>query len=270
MLRLLALAALTLGLAAPAAAQTRPISHCIALAQSAPGLEYLHKAAVSDPVPQDAVRLRFIDHAMVLLQSAGGTSVITDFNGQVQGFTPDVVTMNRAHSSHYTDTPPESALVLRGWSDQFGIAAEHHRQVGDILIRNVPTAIRSYGTVEENGNSIFVFETAGLCIGHLGHLHHTPTEAQFAALGRLDVVMAAVDGSMTINQGEMVDILRRLRSSVVIPVHWFNEATLQRFMAGMAEHFAVIRPGSSEITLTLRGLPKQPTVVVLEPGGIAD
>ncbi|MBD3786911.1 MAG: MBL fold metallo-hydrolase, partial [Sphingomonadales bacterium] len=142
---------------------------------------------------------------------------------------------------------------------------EHHAEIGDMLIRNVPTDIRSWGTVEENGNSIFVFEVDGLCIGHLGHLHHQPNDAQYAALGRLDVVMAAVDGSMTINQDEMVEILRRLRSSVVIPMHWFRPSTLERFLDRMAQDFVIERPGVSDYAVSLQSLPRQPTVVVLEP-----
>ena len=44
--------------------------------------------------------------------------------------------------------------------------------VDDVYIRNVPTDIRNGGAMEADGNSIFIFEVAGLCIGHLGHLHH--------------------------------------------------------------------------------------------------
>ena len=44
--------------------------------------------------------------------------------------------------------------------------------VDDVYIRNVPTDIRSWGgELERDGNSIFIFEVADLCIGHLGHLH---------------------------------------------------------------------------------------------------
>ena len=35
-------------------------------------------------------------------------------------------------------------------------------------------------------------------LGKLGHLHHEPDDLQYAALGRLDVVMAPVDGGMTL------------------------------------------------------------------------
>lgn len=267
MIRLLAIAAAALVFGTGAEAQTRQMSHCIAMADAAPGITYLHKASWTEPVPEHSVRLHYIDHSMFLLQTEGGLSAITDYNGWVGGsrFTPDVVTMNHAHSSHWTTDPPEGAQALRGWSDQYGIAAEHYVDLGEMLIRNVTTDIRSYGGVEENGNSIFVFEVAGLCIGHLGHLHHELDDAQYAALGRLDVVMAAVDGSMTVDQETMIRMLKRLRSSIVIPMHWFGEPTLQQFLDGMAAEFEVERPLQSDVIVSLRTLPRRPTVLVLEP-----
>jgi len=140
-----------------------------------------------------------------------------------------------------------------------------------MLIRNVSTDIRSvYGGVEERGNSIFVFEVEGMCIGHLGHLHHVPDDAQFAALGRLDVVMAAVDGGTTMPLPEMIAVLRRLKSSVIIPMHWFSGHSLDRFLAGVRNDFDIRRDGVSEIDISLRTLPDRPTVVVLEQRYLVD
>lgn len=128
-----------------AQAQGRPISHCIAIAQSAPGLEYVQKASWGEPVPAQSVRLHYIAHSMVLLETEGGLSVITDYNGWVGGsrFAPDIVTMNHAHSSHMSELIPDGTRALRGWSDQFGVAADHHLDLGEMLIRNVPTDILS-------------------------------------------------------------------------------------------------------------------------------
>ena len=40
-----------------------------------------------------------------------------------------------------------------------------------------------------------------MCIGHLGHLHHTLTDQQIAQIGQLDVVLVPVDGSYTMDVG---------------------------------------------------------------------
>ncbi|WP_212524519.1 MBL fold metallo-hydrolase [Actibacterium sp. MT2.3-13A] len=260
--------ALLVFLAAPAEAQDRRPSHCIALAQAAPGLEYVQLAAFGAPLERNTVRLGYIDHSMFVLETAGGLTAVTDYTGFIGNLDliPDVVTMNNAHDSHWTAFPdPAIPHVLEGWARE-GRPADHHLDLGEMLVRNVPTDTRGRaGGVRVAGNSIFVFEVAGLCIGHLGHLHHEPDAAQYAALGRLDVVMAPVDGGLTLDLPTMIRVLQRLRSSVVIPMHWFSEYSLQRFLDGMEKDFAILRPGESALEVSLRGLPPRPSVVVLEP-----
>ena len=280
----LAAAALCAAVLTPALAQEgeRRPSHCIALVENTPGLRVVpaafdgaalavRPASYTAPVEAEAVRITYIDHAMFLLQTAGGLSAVTDYNGFIgpTDFVPDIVTMNRAHSTHWTASPdPAIPHVLPGWNPEGPGRIDHHVDLGEMLVRNVSTDIRGRGFGSdpiEDGNSIFVFEVAGLCIGHLGHLHHVPSAEQFAAIGRLDVVMAPVDGGLTLTLPEMIETLQRLRSSVVIPMHWFSGTSLDRFIAGMREDFRIdIREGR-EITVSLRTLPSEPTVVVLRP-----
>lgn len=258
-----ALAALLLGPPAPALAQDRIPSHCLAFA-AAPGFTLVQNVSPDAP---DTVRLRFIDHAMFLVATPGVTAV-TDYSGFIGtgGLVPDVVTMNNAHRTHWTPAPdPAIPHVLQGWSSAPD-GAEHYLDLGEMLVRNVPTDTRGMGGVRPNGNSIFVFEAAGLCIGHLGHLHHVPTPEQFAMLGRLDVVMVPVDGGYTLPVADAVATLRRLRSSVVLPMHWFTEARLERFLSDMAEAgFDIDRDPGTELVLGLENLPPRPTVKLLRP-----
>lgn len=273
MLRLIL--AFALVVIAPAVqAQTRTPSHCIAIADAAPGLQYLHKASFRDPVADYTVRISYIAHAAFLIQTPAGVNAVTDFTGFIGNTTliPDIVTMNHAHETHWTANPdPAIPHVLQGWGEEFGEGVDHYLEYRDMAVRNVPTDIRSgFGGTEPFGNSIFVFEVEGLCIGHLGHLHHEPNPAQYAALGRLDVVMAAVDGGMTVDLPTMIRILKRLKSSMVIPMHWFGDYTLDRFIAGMRDEFDIVRPGESSLTVSLRDLPARPTVHVLVPRYLRD
>ena len=75
---------LALVLALPGWAQERRPSHCIAIADAAPGLEYLQKASWSEPIEDEfTVRLSYIDHSMYLIQTAGGLSAVTDYVGYI-------------------------------------------------------------------------------------------------------------------------------------------------------------------------------------------
>lgn len=245
----------------------RTPSHCHALANATQGIEYLHRASLRD-VAEETVDLHYISHASFLIRTAGGLNMVTDFTG-FMGTTrmiPDLVTMNHAHDTHWTPFPdPAIAHVLKGWG-AFGKGVTHRVDLGEALVRNVSTDIRSqFSGVEENGNSIFVFEVAGLCIGHLGHLHHAPNDEQFAAIGRLDVVMAPVDGGMTLDLPTMISVLKRLRSRIVIPMHWFSDFALDDFLAGMEDEFSVVRLEGPVLNVRRDALPSRPTIMVLRP-----
>lgn len=252
--------------------QRRP-SHCIAVADAAPGLEYVQTVSFRDPVPDYTVRIQYLAHASFLIQTPGGLNAVTDFTGYIGNTTliPDVVTMNHAHDTHWTANPdPAIPHALPGWGP-FGEGIDHHLDLGEMLVRNVSTDIRSaFGGREDNGNSIFVFEVEGLCIGHLGHLHHEPNDQQYAALGRLDVVMVPVDGGYTMAVASMVRIVERLRSSVVIPMHWFSGSGLSLFLDGVRDDFAIDVRTDSAMEVSLRTLPSRPTVVVLQPQWLRD
>jgi L-ascorbate metabolism protein UlaG (beta-lactamase superfamily) len=239
------------------------VSRCLAIAETSPRLH--HAALKPAALKPDEVRVRFVGHATFLIESHEGITIATDYAGYAGGVVPDVVTMNRAHSTHYTDTPdPRIGHVLRGWNPEGG-AAQHHLRVGDVTIRNVPTDIRRFGQVMPDGNSIFIFEVAGLCIGHLGHLHHELGPEHVGWIGRLDVVMVPVDGSFTMAQASMINVIKLLRARVILPMHYFGPTTLRRFLDGLSEEFEIEISSSPEIVMSESTLPSAPTVLVL-PG----
>ena len=213
------------------------------------------------------VGLTFLGHASFLIESPGGVTAVTDYNGfNGAHLVPDIVTMNHAHTTHYTDIiDPGVKWVLRGWDTGGGIA-HHDVKVRDMRVRNVPTNIRDWGGGSiPYGNSIFIFEVAGLCIGHLGHLHHTLTDQQIAQIGQLDVVMVPVDGSYTMDTAGMVEVLKALRARLVLPMHYFNPYTLDRLLARIRDEFLVETLREPMIVVSQATLPSESKVLVL-PG----
>src|SRR6266851_5443754 len=52
----------------------------------------------------DQVGLTFLGHASFLIESPGGARIVTDYNGfNRPRVPPDIVTMNNAHPTHFTD-----------------------------------------------------------------------------------------------------------------------------------------------------------------------
>jgi L-ascorbate metabolism protein UlaG (beta-lactamase superfamily) len=268
MLRLLAVVFLLAPLIAPAAAQDAPrASECLAMSQAQPratpvGLRRLAAKA-------DEVAITYAGHSTYYIDTPGGVRIATDFSGAyTTGRLPDVITMNRAHSTHYTLFPdPRIPHVLHGWGDD-GKPAQIAQRISDVLIRNVTTDIRRYFSDDSSaemirdGNSIFIFEVAGLCIGHLGHLHHKLDESHFAAIGRLDIVMVPIDGTYTMSLDGISDITRRLRASVVLPMHRFM-TPLDEFMDRIGQQFEIDVRTERTLTISRDSLPGTPTVIIL-------
>lgn len=259
------LAALLLS-AVPAFAQERTPSHCIAIAA---GDAAVVPVSLQEGLEPDSVLIRYIDHASFAIVTADGTVAVTDYTGYLgtQDLVPDVVTMNNAHRTHWTATPdPRIAHVLRGWPEGAGVP-DHRLDLGSMLVRNVTTDTRGpFGEgALRDGNSIFIFEAGGLCIGHLGHLHQIPDDAQYASIGRLDVVMVPVDGGYTMSTEAMAEVVSRLRASVVIPMHWFSGASLTTFLQEMEGQFQIVETGGPDLELSLQDLPGSPTIMVLQP-----
>ena len=140
--------------------------------------------------PNRAV-ITFLGHASYMIDTPQGVRAITDYNG-LNGFgrKPDIVTMNNAHTTHFTDTPEDGiTYALNGWPKDGQSEAKHDVRLKDMRVWNVPTNARAWygGETRINGNSIFIFAIGDLCIAHLGHLHQRLTKDHLDEIGRIDV-----------------------------------------------------------------------------------
>ncbi len=215
----------------------------------------------------DQVRITYIGHATFLIESPQLVRIATDYNDYVRPpVVPDIVTMNHAHTTHYTDHPdPAIKHVLRGWREDEK-PARIDLTYKDVRVRNVPTNIRTFdGGTERHGNSIFIFEIANLCIAHLGHLHHTLTQAQLNEIGRIDVVLVPVDGNYTLDLDGMVEVLHALKAPLMIPMHYFSAYTLNRFLDRVRQEWDVEIAAVPSTVVSKTSLPAKPKVLVL-PG----
>lgn len=218
------------------------------------------------PLPAGAaVRLTFLGHASFLIESAGGISAVTDYNDDVvPPYTPDIVTMDNAHRRHFSPDPdPGIAVVLRGWRPMDG-AIRQDVTLGDMRVRSIPTSVYGRRERDSDGSAIFVFEVAGLCIAHLGHLHQPITDQLLAELGTIDVALVPIDGVWTMPQEEMLAAARRIGASVLIPMHYPNQGVLRHFLALTWDNYRLwVRDSPRPVTLSRASLPRRPTVLVL-------
>ncbi|MFQ5566671.1 MAG: MBL fold metallo-hydrolase, partial [Paracoccaceae bacterium] len=149
MIRMVAIFAVAFGLAAPAAARA---SNCYAFVEGTPGVRYANLGPVAARARE--VTITYVGHSTYRIETEQGVVIATDYFGASgEGRLPDVVTMNKAHETHFTDYPdPAIPHVLRGWNPDGTGPARHLLRLGDVTIRNVTTDIRGWGTPEKDAN----------------------------------------------------------------------------------------------------------------------
>jgi L-ascorbate metabolism protein UlaG (beta-lactamase superfamily) len=255
----------------PAAAIDRVQATKPEMVENCPGLVAHNRDVqpfVRAALQPDQVRLTYVGYSSFLIESPQLVRIVTDYNDYVRlPLMPDIVTMNHAHSTHFTDAPDAGIKhVLRGWGASPDQPARHDLKFRDVRVRNVPTNIRDWhGGTERHGNSIFIFEAAALCIAHLGHLHHTLTQQQLNEIGRVDIVLVPVDGSYTLDLDGMMQVLQALNARLMIPMHFFSSYTLARFLDRARENWAAETSETPSLLVSKSTLPTTSKVVVL-PG----
>jgi L-ascorbate metabolism protein UlaG (beta-lactamase superfamily) len=265
-----AIALITAAAASPVYAQMTAPDRCLALARNEPS-PLVHRARFRlASLKSYQVRVTYNGHSTFTIETAKGVTVTTDYNDYVRPtVTPEIATMNVAHTTHHSYAPdPRIKHVLRGWNPDGDTAAIHDLTVRDIRVRNVPTNIRSGAggpATGRYGNSIFVFEVGGLCMAHLGHLHHTLTTQQLAQIGQMDVVFVPIDGSYTLDTAGTFEVLKSLKAPIIVPMHWFSGFSLEAFIAAAKSNYEVVRNPTSAIIFARDQMPAKPRILVLPP-----
>jgi L-ascorbate metabolism protein UlaG (beta-lactamase superfamily) len=248
------------------AAQSR--ATCIGAVAGLPRLQAIPASFGQAALTRGSIGLTFLGHASFLLETPAGASLVFDYNGyNVADITPDIVTMNNAHSTHYTNViEPGIKHVLRGW-DPAGGVAHHDLAYQDMRVRNLPTNIREWGDTGRtmpNSNSIFIVEVADLCVVHLSHLHHTLTREDLETLGQVDVLLAPVDGIWTMSHADMLEVMAQVKAPITIPMHYMSSHVLNSFLAKAGPGYTVREAGRPGIVLSRAMLPTKPEILVLQ------
>lgn len=126
----------------------------------------------------------------------------------------EIVTVSHNHFDH--DNPrlvKGLHPVLKGPVD---------RDIHKIHFRGIPTFHDSKRGKLRGENTIFIVETDGLKLVHLGDLGHVLSSDAIEAIGEVDVVFVPVGGVYTIGPEEAKRVVEALKPRVTIPMHYFT------------------------------------------------
>lgn len=175
------------------------------------------------------VGLEWWGQSMFRLLSPRGADIAIDPFGEIGYRIPErqevgvgIVTISHEHPDHNNPDLAQANVVLRGLTDD-GWAQIDQRPTRDVRIRTVPSWHDDSRGAERGRNAIFIFETGGLRIVHLGDLGHRLTQEQIDAIGPVDVLLVPVSGFFTIDAAGATKVMKQLRPRVTIPMHYKTE-----------------------------------------------
>ena len=236
------------------------------------GLAALPARASSRPVAY----LTWYGHSCFLLESASGARIVMDPIPTNIGYLPpadlhaDAVTISHEHSDHTNVALLQGKpRVLRGLTSDKKGWMRIDEKVKDISVRSVGVYHDGKRGAELGLDTVFIFETGGVRIAHLGDLGHRLTDQQLSAIGSVDVVLVPVGGTGTLDAQEATYVVDQIRPRLlVIPMHFKTEAVTIKELAPVDAFIAgrtnVRRDKGNRIAVT--GLRTKPAaeVVVLE------
>jgi L-ascorbate metabolism protein UlaG (beta-lactamase superfamily) len=199
--------------------------------------------------PPAKVTLTWYGQACFLIETATGTRIVVDPLSKGLGYDlpvglrADAVTISHEHGDHNNVALVGGRpKILRGLTADKKGWTKIDDKVKDVAIRSVGVYHDDKRGAERGLNAVFIFETAGLRIAHLGDLGHTLDDQQLSAIGSVDVVLVPVGGHFTIDAQQASRVIDQLRPRlVVIPMH-YRTAASTTFQLGTVEEFIANKP----------------------------
>jgi len=191
------------------------------------------------------VGIEWWGQSMFRLLSPRGADIAMDPFGDIGYRVPGsgevgvgIVTVSHEHEDHNNTSITGAGVVLRGLTND-GWTEIDQRPTTDVRIRSVPSWHDDSQGEDRGRNAIFIFETGGVRIVHLGDLGHRLTQAQIDAIGPVDVLLVPVGGFFTIDASGATDVMEQLQPRVTIPMHYKTKDVtirqlnpVQPFLAG--------------------------------------
>ena len=173
------------------------------------------------------LKITNLGHACFLVED-GSCRLVIDPYDDATGYPPLRVSANMLlmSHSHHDHSFAEGVILEPGPKFEYTEIASFHDEDGGS---------------KRGPNKIFVVEAGGRRICHMGDLGHIPSEEQYAAIGKVDLLLLPVGGFYTIDAAQAAEVARRIDAPMIIPMH-YNPGSLNNpisgidpFLAEMAE-----------------------------------
>jgi L-ascorbate metabolism protein UlaG (beta-lactamase superfamily) len=171
---------------------------------------------------------------------------------------PQAVLVSHAHKGHsFTAEIPGEPRVFRGPGEY---------EIGGAFITGIGTFHDGEGGTERGKNTVYVIETEGLVLCHLGDLGHPLSGHALREVGKVDVLFVPVGDVTTLSVPEARSLARSVQARYILPMHYRRNGVrselepVETFLTAMGVSQAESR---AKLSVSSTNLPLDPQVLVL-------
>ncbi len=181
----------------------------------------------------------------------------------------DLVSISHENQKYHSDV--SSLLGDFTLIDGLELAASGGSKRGSGTFLGIPfEAIEVYEDDQSEGpNAMVKFTSENLTIAHQGDLGHALNQEQLDFLQGVDILLALTGGNPTIALEDQMDLIERVRPSLIIPMHYKTEKVNldilpKKSFLDQCEGYPVIEEGDFSVEINRDFLPEATTILVLE------
>ena len=209
--------------------------------------------------------IRHIGHAEFLIETESGVRIVTDpYDGScgypLKQVNADIALVSHHHHDH------DAVDNLKGEPRVIDCAGEYTPEQGIRI-----TAVQGWhddAQGSKRGETLmFLMETEGLRIVHLGDLGCMPDKQQTDQLKNPDILMVPVGGFYTIDGRQAAEIAGILGAKIILPMHYKTEYNSDWPISGPEDfvseiHEGEVCRGAEALRVTAQDMECQPRVVL--------
>ncbi|MEE8598128.1 MAG: MBL fold metallo-hydrolase [Dehalococcoidales bacterium] len=212
------------------------------------------------------MRIKYLGHASFVITSDSGVKIITDpyETGGALGYgkieeSADIVVVSHDHFDH------NNVAAVRG--NPKLVRGAVTTEIKGIEFKGIPSYHDDAGGRQRGKNTVFCFEVDGIRVCHLGDLGHQLSAQQVAELGKVDILLIPMSGSVTIDAKVAGQVGDKLIPRVIIPMHYKTDkcalpiAGVDEFLRGKED---VKKLAASEVEFKQGELPAHTQITVLK------
>ena len=218
------------------------------------------------------MEITYIAHSCFKIKTKNKTIVIDPYDPEKTGYklpklSPDILLVTHDHFDHnFRETLSDVKLTVEGPGEY---------EMSDTYIYGIKTFHDNKKGEERGSNTIYLIETDGLTLLHLGDLGHELEKETIENIPEVDVLFIPVGGKYTIDASVASKVISSIEPGLVVPMHYQPHtasplskelATLDKFLDemgadsnGKAEEHDILKIAKKS------DIPTQTEVFVLKP-----